>query len=90
MEAEVVFCGPPPNAGKPRLMTRFAAVLDELRARPGEWARIAHYPSRAGAWYVPTALKRQGVTDFDFEVRSSAKAGESFLWACYRGEAHAA
>lgn len=68
------------------MINRFAPALDTLRAAPGEWARIALYPSRSGAWHVPTSLRDAGVTGFEFQVRCSRTKDESTVWARYVGD----
>lgn len=86
MDSEIVFGAPPPSGGRRRVTTRFAPALDVLRAAPGEWARIAVYPSRSGAWHVPASLQRAGVTGFEFQVQCSRTKDESAVWACYVGD----
>lgn len=90
MKAELVFSAPPTSGSKRRVLSVLGPALDALRDQPGEWALIASYESRAGAWYVPTALERAGVTDFDFEIRSSKAENQSWVWARYTGKAKAA
>lgn len=73
---------PPARRG---ILDRFGAALDVLRDKPGEWASIAHYPSRAGAWYPRRELEKH-LDDFAFDVRSTSSPEGSVLWACFIGE----
>lgn len=84
----LVFDDPPPPGTRRRVADQFGPVLAGLMQYPNTWARIATYPSRAGAWHVPPALKKAGFTGFEFEVRS--KGSESGVWARYIGQEQAA
>lgn len=78
---KVTFGALPPPGSRRRVENKFGPALALLMQTPQEWARIATYPSRAGAWHVPKALEKAGFTEFEFEVRSSGD--ESTVWARY-------
>lgn len=83
---EIVWEEPP--ADRPsRARLGWHAVLDQVRSRPGEWARVADYAGPASAYKVAQRLRRgEGVPTgrWEFLPRRN-KEGGSLLYARFLG-----
>jgi len=55
--SDFVWEDPPPDG---RGLVVLSVILDELRARPGEWARVAAYSTPASAGPIARRLKNAG------------------------------
>lgn len=69
-----------------RPSSKWSEVREQLRARPGEWARVLESPDRDVAYQARAALTANR-TGAAFEARTG-RCGDGFAcWARYVGEA---
>lgn len=73
----------PPAIVRRARTSRFAAALEEVKATPGEWFRVATFPKRRGASSAASTCKK-AFTGFEFTARKHGAQG-SALFAKFVG-----
>lgn len=74
---------PKTRGGRNSLVERLQPALDQLRAKPGAWARIASYESKSAAGSAAKSMRKR-TPGFEFEARNGD--GHSRLYARFVGD----
>ena len=79
---------PAPKRGRNQ-STEHKLIAGKLRSRPGEWARIAEYPSAHSAYTFANRVRQGKAKAFEpagtFEAAAQSHEGGGAVWARYVG-----
>lgn len=81
--------GDPPPATRGGTSGQLYVALEQIKERPGEWAKVVASNSRSGASSILTGIKKQKRRipegQYEFQVRTDGTTMTSTLYARYIG-----
>jgi len=89
-ENEIVWEAPPHGGRRP---TMYAPIIEQLKKRPGQWARIRTVPSQSGSYGARKAFLKNAADERFEATTGTVEENENGMvkvmygvWARYRSE----